>query len=129
MSLDPKDTTNGPMREVVARWKAAFDGHRPDEMAALFTADALFQGFGPEVTAGRDAVRAYYEAVTEDRWADVGKIQGYRIGDDVAGGFADVVFRGAEGWTAPVHLSLVLRREGDGWLIRAYHVSRIVTDH
>ncbi|WUD76659.1 SgcJ/EcaC family oxidoreductase [Streptomyces sp. NBC_00510] len=129
MSADPKDAANDPMRETLSRWKAAFDGHRPDEMAELFTADALFQGFGPDTTAGRDAVRAYYEAVTEDRWADVGKVQGYRVGDQVAGGFADVVFRGAEGWEAAVHLSLVLQREGDDWLIRAYHVSRIVTDH
>ncbi|MDX3097012.1 SgcJ/EcaC family oxidoreductase [Streptomyces sp. ME01-24h] len=129
MSADPTHTTNDPMREVVSRWKAAFDGHRPDEMAELFTSDALFQGFGPETTAGRDAVRAYYEAVTEDRWADVGNVQGYRIGDQVAGGFADVVFRGAAGWEASVHLSLVLQREGDAWLIRAYHVSRVLADH
>lgn len=129
MSADPTDAANGPMREAVSRWKAAFDGHRLDEMAALFTPDALFQGFGPETTAGREKVRAYYEAVAEGRWADVGEIRGYRIGDEVAGGFADVVFRDAGGWAAPVHLSLVLQREGDGWLIRAYHVSRILTDH
>ncbi|MEU4097498.1 nuclear transport factor 2 family protein [Streptomyces sp. NPDC026673] len=126
MNADP---TNDPMRETLSRWQAAFDGHRPDDMAELFTSDAFFQGFGPEVTVGRDAVRAYYDAVPEYRRAHVGKVQGYRIGEEVAGGFADVVFRDPSGWEAPVHLSLVLQREGGDWRIRAYHVSRIATDH
>lgn len=123
------DTKNDPMREVLGRWKAAFDGHLPDVMADLFTTDTLFQGFGPEVLFGRDAVRGYYEAVAEDRFADVGDVRSYRIGEQVAGGFADVVFRDPNGWQAPVHLSLVLQRDADGWRIRQYHVSRVAADH
>ncbi|MEO3810278.1 SgcJ/EcaC family oxidoreductase [Sphaerisporangium sp. B11E5] len=118
-----------PMREILARWKAAFDGHQADAMAALFTADALFQGFGPEVLSGRDAVRAYYAAVPGDRTADVTVVATYTVGDRVAGGFADVTFRDPAGWEAPVHLSLVLRRDEDAWRIRQYHVSRVVTAH
>jgi hypothetical protein len=37
--------------------------HQVDAMADLFTTDALFQGFGPDVVVGRDQVRAYCEAV------------------------------------------------------------------
>ncbi|GAA0411187.1 hypothetical protein GCM10009530_74630 [Microbispora corallina] len=118
-----------PMREVLNSWKAAFDGHRTDAMADLFTTDALFQGFGPTVTAGRDAVRAYYEAVPDDRTADVTVLHTYTIGDQVAGGFADVTFRDPAGWEAAVHLSLVLRRDEGAWRIRQYHVSRVITDH
>jgi len=55
------------MHDVLARWKTAFDGHRPADMAELFTPDALFQGFGPEVVGGRDGFRAYYEAVAPVR--------------------------------------------------------------
>jgi uncharacterized protein (TIGR02246 family) len=117
-----------PMREVLDRWRAAFDGHLLDEMAQLFTSDALFQGFGPEPVSGRDAVRAYYEAVPGHRRAHVGDVRSYRIGEDVAGGFAGVVFRDPDGWEAPVNLSLVLRREADGWRIRGYHASKIVAD-
>jgi hypothetical protein len=51
---------NDPLHEVLEHWKASFDGHRPEEMAALFTPDALFQGGGPETLVGRDAVRDYY---------------------------------------------------------------------
>lgn len=113
------------MPEVLQRWKAAFDGHRPDEMAGLFTVDALFQGFGPDVLTGRDAVRGYYEAVPSGRRADVTVLHTYTIGEQVAGGFADVTFGAADGWEARVHLSLVLRRDDGRWRIRQYHVSRV----
>lgn len=118
-----------PMCEILDRWKAAFDGHQLDAMADLFTPDALFQGFGPKVVAGRDAVRAYYEAVPDDRSADVTVLSTYTIGEQVAGGFADVTFRDPKGWEAAVHLSLTLRREPDAWRIRQYHVSRVITEH
>ncbi|MFJ1996260.1 SgcJ/EcaC family oxidoreductase [Streptomyces asiaticus] len=123
------DAMNDPMHQVLTRWQAAFDGHRTDAMADLFTPDALFQGFGPETVSGRDAVRDYYEAVPDYRRAHLGDVRGYRIGERVAGGFADVTFRDPTGWEAAVHLSLVLQREGGGWRIRQYHVSRIAADH
>jgi uncharacterized protein (TIGR02246 family) len=117
-----------PTREILDRWKAAFDGHQPYTMAELFTADALFQGFGPAVTTGRDAVRAYYDAVPDDRTADVTVVSTYTIGDQAAGGFADVTFSDPQGWEAAVHLSLVLQRDGGTWRIRQYHVSRVITE-
>ncbi|GAA3775267.1 SgcJ/EcaC family oxidoreductase [Streptomyces chiangmaiensis] len=123
------ETVADPVRVVLERWKAAFDGHQVGAMADLFTQDALFQGFGPKVEAGRDAVHAYYAAVPDDRTADVTVLNTYTIGEDAAGGFADVTFSDPHGWAAPVHLSLVLRREHDTWRIRQYHVSRVVTDH
>lgn len=118
-----------PMRETLDRWKAVFDGHQVDAMADLFTPDALFQGFGPEVVAGRDAVRAYYEAVPDDRTAEVTIVSTYVIGEQVAGGFADVTFRDPKGWEAAVHLSLTLQRDPDAWRIRQYHVSRVSAAH
>jgi uncharacterized protein (TIGR02246 family) len=118
-----------PMRQVLAGWKAAFDDHQVDAMADLFTTDALFQGFGPEVTAGREAVRAYYDAVAANRTADVTVLHTYMIGTEAAGGFADVTFRDPTGWAAPVHMSLVLQLDGGTWRIRQYHVSRISTEH
>lgn len=120
---------SNPMHDVLERWKAAFDGHQVDAMAGLFTSDALFQGFGPTVTAGREVVRAYYEEVPDNRSADVRLLHTYTIGAETAGGFADVTFRDPTGWEAPVHLSLVLQF-GDGiWRIRQYHVSRISREH
>ncbi|GII59351.1 hypothetical protein Pth03_77400 [Planotetraspora thailandica] len=63
-----------------------------------------------------------------DRTADVEVRHTYTIGETVAGGFAEVTFRGDGGYEVRVHMSLVLVRDGDTWLIRQYHVSRIVTE-
>ncbi|GAB3959767.1 hypothetical protein GCM10029978_007500 [Actinoallomurus acanthiterrae] len=117
-----------PMHAALAGWTAAFDGHDPDAMAELFTADALFQGFGPEPTVGRDAVRAYYKAVPLDRTARGKVLHTYTLGEDVAGGFADVIIRNPKGWQSHVYMSLVLVREGTTWRINSYHVSPVMTE-
>lgn len=121
--------TSHPMEVVLARWKAAFDGHQVAAMADLFTPDALFQGFGPEVVVGRNAVHDYYESVPDNRDAEVTLLHTYTIGHEVAGGFADVTFRDPAGWEAAVHLSLVLQLSGGTWRIRQYHVSRTSREH
>jgi uncharacterized protein (TIGR02246 family) len=121
--------SGAPMEEVLGRWKIAFDGHQTDVMAGMFTLDALFQGFGPTVISGREAVREYYDAVPDDRTADVTILHTYMIGEDMAGGFADVTFSDPAGWEAAVHLSLVLQDVEGNWLIRQYHVSQVMTEH
>jgi uncharacterized protein (TIGR02246 family) len=116
--------------QVVEHWTAAFNSHDLTQMAALFARDALFQGFGPEPLVGRDAAVAYYAAVPDYRRAtDVRVLRAYTIGDDVAGGFVDITFRGPADWEARVYLSLVLRRAGGGWEIGQYHVSRVSSEH
>jgi len=121
--------SDNPMPEVLARWKTAFDGHETDVMAGLFTPDAVFQGFGPTVILGRDAIRGYYDAVPDNRSADLTILDTYAIGEEVAGGFADVTFSDPAGWEVAVHLSLVLQRANGNWLIRQYHVSQVMTEH
>ena len=114
---------------VLERWKAAFDGHRPDAMAELFTDDALFLGFLPEPVAGREAVRAYYEAVPPGRTAEVRILRTYTLGRRWQGVSPPVTFLGGEEGEegeVPVNLSLVLARDGDAWRIRHYHVSRVL---
>jgi uncharacterized protein (TIGR02246 family) len=121
--------SNDPMHDVLDRWNAAFDAHEPDVMAGLFTPDALFQGFGPRVISGRQAVRGYYDAVADNRRADVTILDTYTIGESTAGGFADVTFSDGADWEVSVHLSLVLQRDGDDWRIRQYHVSEVRPEH
>jgi hypothetical protein len=53
----------------------------------------------------------------------------YRIGEEVAGGFADVTFSDPAGWEAAVHMSLVLQLVDRDWVIRQYHVSQVMTEH
>jgi len=81
------------------------------------------------VVIGGSSIR-YYGAVPDYRRAeDVAVLCSYPIGDGVAGGFLKVVFRDPSGWEAPVHLSLVVQRQGEQWLIRQYHVSRTSAAH
>jgi uncharacterized protein (TIGR02246 family) len=121
--------TDDPMHHVLDHWKTAFDAHETDIMAGLFTPDAFFQGFGPTVISGRQAIRDYYGAVPDDRSADVTILSTYTIGEQTAGGFADVTFSDPAGWEASVHLSLVLQRDGGDWKIRQYHVSEVRPEH
>jgi uncharacterized protein (TIGR02246 family) len=117
------------MEDVLAEWKTAFDLHRTDVMASLFAPDALFQGFGPTVISGREAIRDYYDAVPDNRSADVTILHTYTIGEEMSGGFADVTFSDPAGWEARVHLSLVLQRVKGKWSIRQYHVSQVMSGH
>jgi uncharacterized protein (TIGR02246 family) len=121
--------SDDPMHDVLDRWNAAFDGHETDVLAGLFTPDAVFQGFGPTVISGRQAIRGYYDAVPDNRSAEVTILHTYTIGEQTAGGFADVTFSDPLGWEASVHLSLVLQRDGDSWQIRQYHVSQVMGEH
>ena len=84
--------SDDPMHDVLGRWKTAFDSHETEVLAGLFTPDALFQGFGPTVISGRQAIRGYYDAVPDNRSADVTILSTYTIGEQTAGGFADVTF-------------------------------------
>ncbi|MFE7753030.1 nuclear transport factor 2 family protein [Streptomyces sp. NPDC057428] len=113
------------VEEVLALWKDAFDRHQPDRMADVFTSDALFQGFGPSVVTGREAVRSYYRTVADGRRAEFTVLHSYTIGADAVGGFADVTFSGASKPEVKVHMSLVLLHGAEGWKIRQYHVSRV----
>jgi uncharacterized protein (TIGR02246 family) len=122
--MNPTDVITG----VLAQWKACFDDGRPQDMAALFAEDALFQGFGPHPTAGRAAVQSYYSGVPAGRAADFKVSQSFALGEDVAGGFAEVVFRGPDDYEVPVHMSLLLVRQESAWRIRQYHVSRVVAE-
>jgi hypothetical protein len=99
------------IHEVLDRWTAAFNSHQMDAITDLFTADALFQGFGPEVLSGQKAVRGYYEAVPGYRSADdVSLLHSYEIGDQMARGrHVPRPFR-LEGSCAPVAGAQAQRR-------------------
>jgi ketosteroid isomerase-like protein len=35
------------LRDVLDRWKSAVDAHEPEQVAVVFTEDAVFQGLHP----------------------------------------------------------------------------------
>ncbi|MFD7135329.1 SgcJ/EcaC family oxidoreductase [Streptomyces sp. NPDC059894] len=111
--------------QLLADWKKAFDEHHVDDMGALFTEDALFQGFGPDVLVGREAVKGYYDALPDNRSTDFEVLHEYEVAPEAVAGFADVTFSDTTGWSVRVHLSLVARADDGTWRIRQYHVSII----
>src|ERR1700735_3878938 len=60
-SKRPSTDEAGPLDTVLTRWKAAVDAHQPEHVAALFTADAIFQGLHP-YTVGPAGVAEDYAA-------------------------------------------------------------------
>ncbi|MEV3989073.1 SgcJ/EcaC family oxidoreductase [Streptomyces sp. NPDC049837] len=108
---------------LLTRWQHHFDAARPDDLARLFTEDALFQGFAPAPLLGRDAVRTYYEHVPPGTRASATVLHAYATGDDLIGGIADVLFTPPTGPDRPARLSVLARHTGDRWRIRHYHVS------
>ena len=108
--------------DVLDRWKAAIEEHRPDEVAALFTDDAIFQGLRP-YSVGRQGITDYYAG------QPLGLVPTYRIletrqpTDGVVLGYVDVDFAFTDRPTVRVLLSVLLTRSGDDWLIAHYQVS------
>jgi hypothetical protein len=106
---------------VLARWKKAIDEHRPDEVAALFTEDAVFQGLHP-YSVGRPGISAYYDS------QPLGMTVAYRVltekqDGDVVIGWIEAEFRFTDRDPLPVSLTVVLV----GGLITHYHVSHRIT--
>ncbi|AWT51496.1 MULTISPECIES: hypothetical protein [Mycolicibacterium] len=52
--------------DAMQRWKAGVDAHRPEQVAALFTEDSLFQGLRPDPTRGTAAITDYYAGQPPD---------------------------------------------------------------
>jgi uncharacterized protein (TIGR02246 family) len=108
--------------EVLDRWKAAISEHRPEEVAALFTDDAIFQGLRP-YSVGRQGIADYYAS------QPLGLVPTYRIletrpfADGVILGYVEVDFTFTDRPTIRVLLSVLLTRIGDAWFIAHYQVS------
>jgi muconolactone delta-isomerase len=109
---------------VLARWKAAVDAHQPDQVAALFTTDAIFQGLHP-YTVGPKGVAEYYAAQPMGMTAAYTLRETRALSDGLVLGYLTVDFGFTDRATLTVYLSVIIRREPDGWRIAHYQVSRL----
>jgi muconolactone delta-isomerase len=110
--------------EVLTRWKAAVDAHQPDQVAALFTTDAIFQGLHP-YTVGPAGVAEYYAAQPIGMTAAYTLRETRTLSDGLVLGYLTVDFGFTDRATLTVYLSVIIRREPDGWRIAHYQVSRL----
>ncbi|MFJ9443696.1 YybH family protein [Kitasatospora sp. NPDC101235] len=112
------------LRDVLDRWKAAVDQHRPDRVAALFTEDAVFQGLHP-YSVGRAGVAAYYESQPLGMTAEYRVLETRRPADGLLLGYLGTEFAFTDRPTLTVNLGVLLQRSDDGWAIAHYQVSRL----
>lgn len=110
--------------KVLDGWNQGIDQHRPADVAAYFTQDALFQGAAPSYSIGRGGVEQYYDG------QPVGLIMRYEVkevrplADGVLSAYVDLTPLRPDGTVLRFRLTVVLVRQHDGqWLISHYHVS------
>ncbi|MCT9932357.1 hypothetical protein N5079_19320 [Planotetraspora sp. A-T 1434] len=112
------------LRSVLDRWKDGIDRHEPQQVAAQFTEDAIFQGLRP-YSVGRPGIAAYYDS------QPLGLTAAYRIletrapADDLVLGYLAVDFSFTDRPTISVYLSVLVKRTEEGWYISHYQVSRL----
>ncbi|MEN4449375.1 SgcJ/EcaC family oxidoreductase [Mycobacterium sp. SM3041] len=112
------------VHSVLDRWQAGIAAHRPDQVAAVFTDDAIFQGLRP-YTVGRQGVFDYYES------QPVGLTVDYRINEirEPAAGvvlaYTRADFTRPDGEVISLNLSVLVTRGDSGWQIAHYQVSPV----
>jgi uncharacterized protein (TIGR02246 family) len=119
-SADQADTLDA----VLTRWKAAVDAHQPEHVASLFTPDAIFQGLHP-YTVGPAGVAEYYAAQPAGMTAAYTLRETRALSDGLVLGYLTVDFGFTDRATLTVYLSVIIRKDADGWRIVHYQVSRL----
>ncbi|MCM2430732.1 YybH family protein [Streptomyces sp. RKAG337] len=119
-------TTDSPaiLRGVLDRWKDAVDQHEPQQVAAQFTDDAIFQGLHP-YSVGRPGVAAYYDSQPIGMTAAYRILETRRPADDLVLGYLSVDFSFTDRATISVNLGVLVQRSEEGWQISHYQVSRL----
>ncbi|MFA1538754.1 SDR family NAD(P)-dependent oxidoreductase [Actinomadura monticuli] len=113
----------GVLAGLLDTWQRAFDRHRPGDLAALFSPDALFQGVSPHLRQGPAEIAGYYGDVPAGTTAKAEVLAEIRLSERLVSGFAQVTFTAPGGEERPVRLSVVAERSEETWLIRQYHAA------
>ncbi|MGP4102036.1 SgcJ/EcaC family oxidoreductase [Nonomuraea sp. KM90] len=116
--------TEAVLRDVLDRWRAGVDAHRPQQVAALFTEDAIFQGLRP-YSVGRPGIAAYYDSQPPGLAAAYRIVETRALADDLVLGYLAVDFTFTDRPTLHVWLSVLVKRTEDGWRITHYQVSHL----
>lgn len=115
------------LRTVLDRWATAIAERRPDDVAAVFTEDALFQGFDPAPGVGRDYISRYYAKQPVGLRAEYELLSTREIAQEAIVGYARVLFMRPDG-DVTVHLTVIAQRGQAGWALSHYHVSKLIPD-
>ncbi|WP_326614328.1 hypothetical protein OIE62_01010 [Streptomyces scopuliridis] len=110
------------LRGVLDQWKAAVNAHEPEQVAARFTEDAIFQGLHP-YSVGRQGVAEYYDSQPLGMTARYQILETRRLADDLVLGYQSVEFDFTDRPPLTVNLSLLVKRLASSWYIALYQVS------
>jgi uncharacterized protein (TIGR02246 family) len=107
-------------------WKNGIDQQRPADVAAQFTEDALFQGALPDYSIGRKGVEDYYARPQLAGMRVEYRVREIRpLADGVLSAYVDPTFTLGDGRVQRYHLTVILTRADERWLISHYQVSPI----
>ena len=112
------------LRGVLDPWKAAVDAHEPEEVARLFTEDAIFQGLHP-YSVGRKGIAEYYDSQPLGMKAEFEIVETRRYADGLVLGYLDTEFTFTDRPPVDVKLAVLVKRVAEGWSIAHYQVSRL----
>ena len=111
------------LRGVLDRWKAGIDAGEPQQVAAAFTEDAIFQGLRP-YSVGRRGVAEYYEAQPRGMTVSYRVLEIRRSAADLALGYLNADFSFPNRSPLSLYLGVLVERGNDGWRIVHYQASR-----
>jgi hypothetical protein len=120
------ETEQELLRPVLNEWKAAVDAHKPQQVAAVFTDDAIFQGLHP-YAVGPKGVADYYAVQPLGMTADYTVLETRRLDNDLVLGYLSVGFSFTDRPTLTVYLCVIIRRHRDMWNIVHYQVSHLAS--
>jgi uncharacterized protein (TIGR02246 family) len=116
---------NRDVTAVLDRWKQGIADADLDTIAEAFTEDALFQGLRPSFSLGRDGVRDYYGSQAPGLTVEYRILHVRELAADTVIVYLHADFRLGSGAELATHITIVMSRGADGWLISHYHVSRV----
>jgi len=123
-SGDADDDDEALLRDVLDRWKAGVDAREPEQVAAVFTDDAIFQGLHP-YSVGRQGVADYYASQPLGMKASYEVLETHRLATDLVLGYLAVEFSFTDRQALPVFLAVIAVRTAEGNRITHYQVSKL----
>lgn len=112
------------LRGVLDRWKTAVDAHEPEQVAAVFTEDAIFQGMRP-YSVGQQGVADYYASQPLGMTVVYRILQTRRPAPDLVLGYLSVEFSYTDRPPLPLYLSVLAVRAPGGDRLAHYQVSKL----
>ena len=112
------------LRAVLDQWKAGIDAHEPQQVAAVFTEDAVFQGLRP-YSVGRDGVTEYYASQPLGMMVSYRVLETRRPSTELVVGYVRADFAYPDRDTVSLNLGVVVVRSDARWRILQYQASPV----